>query len=149
MIDNLVTNWVMNVINKECKMVIVELTPTNLLNAEHIQDVETGVEYRVFNNTNLVSLEGLKFDGYSITPNSLEYADSLFSSIRFSDNHIIISDNYLSLPKITKECVSKANNIGAKYFAVYSVANDNSEEVIYGSITPSNSDKCNTSGLER
>lgn len=139
--DNLVTAWVMNVINKKCKMVIIELTPTNLLNAEHTQDIETGVEYRLFNGTNLVSLEGLKFDGYSLTPNSLDYADSLFTSVTFSDNHVIISDNYLSIPKISKDCIRKATNIGAKYFSIHSIMNDNSEEVIYGSITPSNGDK--------
>lgn len=140
MLNDIILEYIKKICNEEISMVVLEFTPVNLLDPNVFRDDQSGVEYRVFYQTDLVTLEGLNFDGYEIQPTPLDYVDSMISGPRpFSTNHVLISNDYLNGGKICKECQDKITSIGARYLAIYVYNMQGSrEEELYGHIVNSN-----------
>lgn len=138
-IREIVTNLVVDVATEKYDVVIIELTPINMITLHHNEDQFTGVKYKNFYDTQYVTIEGLLFDDDPIVPYSNDYGDSLFSSSSFTANHEIITYEHLNITNITNSLLHKSNAINAKYFAIYKVKKNKIEEVTYGSIATGNS----------
>lgn len=128
------------IVHDKYETILIELTPVNVLNS-NVYEFE-GLNFKIFNGTNLITAQDFKFGSDYLHINNLEFMDDLFAnsgSNMFSKNHVIISSEHIGVNKITTEIYEKIKNVGARYYAIYYLSDTNIEEVQYGQFTEINS----------